>query len=157
MLSRLPVSYSRYIDNCFIICSSMEEMDVCFDIIGRQSEHIKSTQETPKDGWLPFLNVQIQLKGANKITKWYRKPSSKNILVHSKSAHPAWTKAAVIGNMFRPARAVSTGEKEREESLTLAQEIAAKNGYTISDCQRKHISKTFPAPLQMIRSLSPFL
>ncbi|VDM61187.1 unnamed protein product [Angiostrongylus costaricensis] len=77
-----PLLYWRYIDDCFVICSAQEEMDKCFELLNEQSEYMKFTREKPKENWLPFLNFQINLSENSYNTKWYRKPSSKNIVVH---------------------------------------------------------------------------
>ena len=108
--------YCTYIYDYFVVCSTQEEMDKCFDLLNRQSEYIKFTREKPRDNWLPFLNVQINLNQGGYIRKWYRKPSNKNILVHYLSSHPSHTKRALIRNMFQTARNVCTGRKEKEES-----------------------------------------
>uniref|UniRef100_A0A7I4YF79 30S ribosomal protein S7 n=1 Tax=Haemonchus contortus TaxID=6289 RepID=A0A7I4YF79_HAECO len=63
------------------------------------------------------------------ITKWYRKPSNKNIIVHYHSAHPFYIERAVVKNMFRTAKKVCTGEDERKESIKMACDIAEMNGY----------------------------
>ena len=97
-----------------------------------QSEHIKLTREKPVDGWLPFLNVKVNISNGDFLTKWYRKPSNKNILVHFHRcfiAHPVQTKKAVIRNMFRTASSVCSGTEERKESLAMARMVAASNGY----------------------------
>ncbi|EYC09624.1 hypothetical protein Y032_0059g2968 [Ancylostoma ceylanicum] len=94
-------------------------------------EHnIKLTRDTPRNDWLPFLNAQIIITHGICRTKWYRKPSNKNILVHFLSAHPAHAKKAIVTNMFRTATRVCSGLEEKEESLALAQRVAAMNGYT---------------------------
>ena len=64
-------------------------MDECFKILNQQSQYIKFTREKPRDGWLPYLNAQVKLSDGIVRVKWYRKESSKNILVNVKSAHPA--------------------------------------------------------------------
>uniref|UniRef100_A0A7I4Y8Y3 Reverse transcriptase domain-containing protein n=1 Tax=Haemonchus contortus TaxID=6289 RepID=A0A7I4Y8Y3_HAECO len=125
----LPLLYCRYIDDCFIVCATQKEIDVCFDLLNSQSEHIKLTREKPTGNWLPFLNVQVRLHGDTMITKWYRKPSNKNIIVHYYSAHPFYIKRAVVRNMFRTAKKVCTGEDERKESIKMACDIAEMNGY----------------------------
>ena len=106
-----PLLYCRYIDDCFVLCSTQEEMDKCFELLNEQSEYIKFTREKPKENWLPFLNVQINLSENGYITKWYRKPSSKNILVHYLSSHPSNTKRALAIKMFRTATNVCTGKE----------------------------------------------
>uniref|UniRef100_A0A0K0D9Z5 Reverse transcriptase domain-containing protein n=1 Tax=Angiostrongylus cantonensis TaxID=6313 RepID=A0A0K0D9Z5_ANGCA len=75
-----PLLYYRYIDDCFVLCSTQEKMDKCFKLLNEQTEYIKFTREKPKENWLPFLNVQINLSENGYITNWYRKPSSKKHL-----------------------------------------------------------------------------
>ncbi|KAK6733756.1 hypothetical protein RB195_017488 [Necator americanus] len=125
-----PLLYCRYIDDCFLVCSSQAEMDNCFKILNEQSEYIKFTRDKPKGEWLPFLNVQVHISNRTHRTKWYRKPSNKNILVHFLSAHPTQVKRSVVRNMFRTATSVCTGREERRESIELARKIAVSNGYT---------------------------
>ncbi|EYC07940.1 hypothetical protein Y032_0068g213 [Ancylostoma ceylanicum] len=125
-----PLLYCRYIDDCFVICATQAEMDKCFELMNEQSEHIKLTRDTPRNDWLPFLNAQINIAHGICRTKWYRKPSNKNILVHFLSAHPAHAKKAIVTNMFRTATRVCSGLEEKEESLAFAQRVAAMNGYT---------------------------
>ncbi|KAK6758222.1 hypothetical protein RB195_015816 [Necator americanus] len=86
VIERLPQMYCRYIDDCFIIASTQSEMDECFRILNERSQYIKLTREQPKDGWLPYLNAQIKLHNGIASVKWYRKESSKNILINAKSA-----------------------------------------------------------------------
>ncbi|KAK6761030.1 hypothetical protein RB195_022192 [Necator americanus] len=105
-------------------------MDECFRILNERSQYIKLTQEQPKDGWLPYLNAQIKLHNDIASVKWYRKESSKNILINAKSAHPNIMKKAIIRNMVKTATAMCTGDREREESLKLATSIASSNGYS---------------------------
>ncbi|EYC22110.1 hypothetical protein Y032_0018g3720 [Ancylostoma ceylanicum] len=124
-----PLLYCRYIDDCFIICATQAEMDNCFELMNGQNEHIKLTRDTPLDDWLPFLNAQINITNGICRTKWYRKPSNKNILVHFRSAHPTHAKKAIVTNMFRTAARVCSGIEEKKESLALAQRVAAMNGY----------------------------
>ena len=105
-------------------------MDVLFGILNQQSPHIQFTREAPCEEWLPFLNTQIKISHGAYSVKWYRKSSSKNIIIHAKSAHPKAVKRAVLKNMYRTAIGVSSGNAEREESRRLACEIARHNGYT---------------------------
>ena len=83
VLARMPLMYCRYIDDCCIFTSTQSEMDKCFEILNQQSQYIKLTRETPHDGWLPYLNAQVRLSNGIVSMKWYRKDSSKNILLNS--------------------------------------------------------------------------
>ncbi|VDM63932.1 unnamed protein product [Angiostrongylus costaricensis] len=40
-----PLLYCRYVDDCFVLCSTQEEMDKCFELLNAQSEYIKFTRE----------------------------------------------------------------------------------------------------------------
>ncbi|KAK6733433.1 hypothetical protein RB195_017272 [Necator americanus] len=133
VLSRRPIMYCRYIDDCCIITSTQSEMDECFRILNQQSQYIRLTRETPKEGWLPYLNTQISTSNGIIRVKWYRKESCKNIILHAKSAHPTAVKRAVIRNMFNSE--VCTGNQERHESRRLALKIACANGHTRSIIQ----------------------
>uniref|UniRef100_A0A0K0CXM6 Protein HTATIP2 n=1 Tax=Angiostrongylus cantonensis TaxID=6313 RepID=A0A0K0CXM6_ANGCA len=55
-----PLLYCRYkdIDDCFVICSTQEEIDKCFQFLSEQSEYIQFTRDKPKKNCLSFLNVQ---------------------------------------------------------------------------------------------------
>uniref|UniRef100_A0A0K0DL03 Reverse transcriptase domain-containing protein n=1 Tax=Angiostrongylus cantonensis TaxID=6313 RepID=A0A0K0DL03_ANGCA len=43
-----PLLYCGYINDCFVLCSTQEEMDKCFELLNEQSEYIKFTREKPK-------------------------------------------------------------------------------------------------------------
>ncbi|EYC07299.1 hypothetical protein Y032_0071g579 [Ancylostoma ceylanicum] len=135
VLARLPLMYCRYIDDCYIVTSTQSEMDECFSILNQQSEHISFTRETPRDGWLAFLNTQVNLSNNTIRVIWYRKASSKNILIHATSAHPSSVKRAIVRNLFRTASQVCSDDHQREESLRLASSITRENGYTL--CRRR--------------------
>uniref|UniRef100_A0A7I4XX24 Reverse transcriptase domain-containing protein n=1 Tax=Haemonchus contortus TaxID=6289 RepID=A0A7I4XX24_HAECO len=61
VLERLPIMYCRYIDDCCVFKPTQQEMDVLFDILNRQSQHITFTREVPPEGWLPYLSMQIKI------------------------------------------------------------------------------------------------
>ncbi|KAK6729102.1 hypothetical protein RB195_006258 [Necator americanus] len=50
-------------------------------------------------------------------------------------------KKAVLSNMSRTARSVCSGPEEKKESLTLAHEIAASNGYEIRTSETRYRSE----------------
>ncbi|EYB90439.1 hypothetical protein Y032_0220g2523 [Ancylostoma ceylanicum] len=130
-------------------------MDECFGILNQQSEHISFTRETPKDGWLAFLNTQVNLFNNTIRVKWYRKASSKNILIHATSAHPLSVKRAIVRNMFRTASQVCSDDHQREESLRLASSIARENGYSL--CRRRAPHSGYFHGLKGKKNLSLYL
>ncbi|KAK6740943.1 hypothetical protein RB195_009036 [Necator americanus] len=133
IIDRKPLLYYRYIDDCCVVCSTQAELDACFNLLNQQCPHIKFTRERPIDNWLAFLNVHIYLRNGICKTKWYRKPSSKNILIHYLSAHPSKMKKSVIGNMYRTAARVSSSSQEKAWSINVAHKVAMSNGYPAGD------------------------
>ena len=104
--------------------------------------------------WLSFLNTQIKLSEGTVRVKWYRKESSKNILVHAKSAHPIAVKRAVIRNTIKTAVSVCSGEDERLESRILAIHIAQSNGYKNlhSHCRGRNGRRSSSSPIPCART-----
>uniref|UniRef100_A0A7I4Y5N5 Reverse transcriptase domain-containing protein n=1 Tax=Haemonchus contortus TaxID=6289 RepID=A0A7I4Y5N5_HAECO len=49
LLDRRSIMYGRYIDDCFVVCSTEEEMDTCYDLLHRQADNITFTREKPTD------------------------------------------------------------------------------------------------------------
>ncbi|EYC18662.1 hypothetical protein Y032_0026g1298 [Ancylostoma ceylanicum] len=142
VLERRPTLYCRYIDDCFIVCPTQAEMDACFDLLNNRSEHIKFTREKPRENWLAFLNIQVCLTNGDYRTRWYRKPSSKNILIHYLSAHPVKTKRSVIANMIHTARTVSSDNSLKADSADMAFQIAQSNGYPLKNLPRPRCGRT---------------
>lgn len=63
------------------------------------------------------------------VTKCYRKPSSKNILVNHKSAHSAYHKQNILKNLERTTLNLSTTPIYKKESLKLMESVSRGNGY----------------------------
>ena len=124
-----PILYLRYIDDILLITKNEEEINHYYDAINNMHNSIRLTIEKPVHDSLPFLNCLIKLREGKFITGWYRKPTSKNIIIHRGSAHPARTKINVLQNMVTTAQRVCSTEKERQKSVELANKIAKENGY----------------------------
>ncbi|KAK6762864.1 hypothetical protein RB195_023533 [Necator americanus] len=62
IIDRKPLLYYRYIEDCFVVCSTQAELDACFNLLNQQCLHIKFTRERPIDNWWAFLNVHIYLR-----------------------------------------------------------------------------------------------
>ena len=132
--------YVRYIDDIFIAVNTEEALQEAFNRLKNQCETIDLTMERPdKDGWLAFLEVEARVLPILE-TKWYKKPANKNILLHSKSAHPASMKSNIISNFFARVNSYSS-RPHVLPSRQRAADILNTNGYNI-DLPRKCASKT---------------
>ena len=60
--------------------------------------------------------------------KWYRKPSSRDIIINCHSEHPKTVKIHTVRNKVETARSVSSN-KYRDDATNRARKIAKTNGY----------------------------
>ncbi|EYB86176.1 hypothetical protein Y032_0283g1298 [Ancylostoma ceylanicum] len=124
--------YKRYIDDVFIIGSTESDLHIMLGKLNTCDPNIRFTVETPDtSGFLPFLNARIRISHGSKQIMWYKKPQSKNILLHSRSSHPLYVKANMIRNLINTkGRICNQDNPEVEEKVT---RILNENGYTKSE------------------------
>ncbi|EYC38018.1 hypothetical protein Y032_0749g2033 [Ancylostoma ceylanicum] len=121
------ILYKRYIDDVFVIGSSHSELRSTLTNLNSMDVNIKFTVEEPsRDGFLPFLNTKVRFCNGKADIRWYRKPSSKNIILHSRSAHPTYMKVNVVRNLVKTSERIATNNSENDESI---QRILFENGY----------------------------
>ncbi|EYC35523.1 hypothetical protein Y032_1035g3455 [Ancylostoma ceylanicum] len=91
------IFYRRYIDDVFAIGSTPSALQHVLNNLNSQDPNIRFTVEEPDaNGFLPFPNAKVRIRNGSKE---YRKPSSKSIIIHSRSAHPIYMKANVVRNI----------------------------------------------------------
>ncbi|VDO40384.1 unnamed protein product [Haemonchus placei] len=120
--------YKRYIDDVFIIGTTEEDLVETLERLNSHDANITFTREDPgRDGFLPFLNAKTRISEGHKEHLWYRKSASSNILLHSRSAHPAYMKANVVRNLLKTKEKLGT----RKDSVVDAkiESILESNGY----------------------------
>ncbi|EYC37678.1 hypothetical protein Y032_0773g2240 [Ancylostoma ceylanicum] len=121
------ILYKRYIDDVFVIGSSHSELRSTLTNLNSMDVNMKFTVEEPsRNGFLPFLNTKVRFCNGKADIRWYRKPSSKNIILHSRSAHPTYMKMNVVRNLVKTSERIATNNSENEESI---QRILFENGY----------------------------
>ncbi|EYB97658.1 hypothetical protein Y032_0139g2146 [Ancylostoma ceylanicum] len=121
------ILYKRYIDDVFAIGSSSSELAATLANLNAKDENIKFTVEEPdRDGFLPFLNVKVRICDGTTEIRWYKKRSSKNIILHSRSAHPAYMKANVVRNLIGTSERITARTSETVDTI---KHILFENGY----------------------------
>ncbi|EYC15824.1 hypothetical protein Y032_0035g2983 [Ancylostoma ceylanicum] len=119
--------YKRYIDDVFAIGSSSSELAATLANLNAKDENIKFTVEEPdRDGFLPFLNVKVRIRDGTTEIRWYKKQSSKNIILHSRSAHPTYMKANVVRNLVGTSERIAARNSETVDTI---ERILFENGY----------------------------
>ncbi|EYB83415.1 hypothetical protein Y032_0336g2891 [Ancylostoma ceylanicum] len=120
--------YKRYIDDVFVIGTTPSELAVTLTNLNSKDVNIKFTVEEPHDdGFFPFLNTRVKIHGGMKEISWYKKKSSKNIILHSQSAHPLHMKVNVVENLKKTSDRICTTDSGSDEQI---HNIPFGNGYT---------------------------
>ena len=89
------VLYSRYMDD--IICSiENNNIDSHLTMINSIHPKLKFTHETPKNGMLPFLDMEIINNNGCLSSRWYRKPTDTGLTLNFHSLAPLKYKKSVI-------------------------------------------------------------
>ncbi|EYB85791.1 hypothetical protein Y032_0290g1522 [Ancylostoma ceylanicum] len=120
--------YKRYIDDVFVIGQTRTDVGSTLERLNSFDENVTFTLEEPgDDGFLPFLNARIKITDGKADYLWYKKPSSSNILVHSRSAHPVFVKANMVRNLLKTKdKLCRTTDVMVEDSVAC---ILEQNGY----------------------------
>ncbi|EYC11329.1 hypothetical protein Y032_0051g2148 [Ancylostoma ceylanicum] len=121
------IFYKRYIDDVFAIGSSFSVVTSTLAKLNSMDVNIRFTMEEPgKDGFLPFLNTRVRFCNGRSEIRWHRKASSKNIMLHSRSAHPTYMKVNVARNLKKTSERIAAND---EESDKMIRRILSENGY----------------------------
>ncbi|EYC44643.1 hypothetical protein Y032_0455g1769 [Ancylostoma ceylanicum] len=143
------ILYKLYIDDVFVVGSAHAELRSTLPNLNSVNVNIKFIVEEPsRYGFLPFLNIKVRICNGKTAIRCYRKPSSKNVVLHSRSAHPTYMKVNVV--LVKSSKRIATTNSENDESI---QHILFENG-----CNSGETSKWRPylAPDEMALAL-PYL
>ena len=134
-----PILLVRYVDDMFIICNSSSQLQQLFDFLNGLDTHISLTRESPANNHLPFLNTSVSFIEGRFISNWYTKPSSSNIILNERSAHPPSLKRMVVTQYLNTVRSVSSDHTSEsfKSSVQKATSILSHNGYTVR-CDDSH-------------------
>ncbi|XP_072178296.1 uncharacterized protein [Diadema setosum] len=95
-----PRIWLRYVDDTFVILHEEESVSF-FGHINSLDTHISFTQETCKDEYLAFLDVEVHVDSDGTLsTSVYRKPTHTDQYLNCQSHHPLVHKLAVIRTLF---------------------------------------------------------
>ena len=157
-----PVSlyYTRYMDDNSSLARNQEYAEQICRMIGEQDPNgrIQWEIDFPTPGnFVPFLDTEVKIEpDGTLVSRYYRKPQNKGIILHSKSHHPLTTKVEVLKNFYKTAQEVSSGHDEREHSYRIVDDLARKNGYRPqrppthhTTSRRRNPSSSYKAPLKL--------
>ena len=119
-------------DNSSLAQNREYAQQIC-SMIGEQDPNgrIQWEIDFPESGnFDPFLDTEVKIEtGGHLVSRYYRKPQNKDIILHAKSHHPQSTKEEVLKNFYKTACEVSSAPEETLHSIEIVDDLAKKNGY----------------------------
>ncbi|XP_041431933.1 uncharacterized protein LOC121397896 [Xenopus laevis] len=114
------VKFFRYIDDCIGIWDGDEEsLEEFVRYCNGRVQGLAFTMETHKLH-IPFLDVLFSVERDAVVTDLYRKPITRNTLLHSDSAHPLSCKKGIpVGQFIRLRRICSSWERFNVQAMQL--------------------------------------
>ena len=92
-----PLLYRRYVDGCFLLFKSTDQIPQFLDFLNRQHPNIKFTCEIESNSTLPFLdNISIIRKNGVFETSVYPKPTFTGLFTNFHSFIPSQYTVSVI-------------------------------------------------------------
>ena len=102
-----PQVYCRFIDDCFLIVDSEDDLEPITDAF-KQNSVLNFTREIGGSK-INFLDVTVENDGSSEYkTKVYRKPTDPGIFIHEKSECPERYKEGTIKNLIHRTRKISS-------------------------------------------------
>ena len=148
-------------DDNSLLARNQEYAEQICRMIGEQDPNgrIQWEIDFPTPGnFVPFLDMEVKIgPDGTLVSRYYRKPQNKGIILHSKSHHPLTTKVEVLKNFYKTAQEVSSGHDEREHSYRIVDDLARKIGYRPqrpspthhTTPRRRSPSSSYKAPLKL--------
>ena len=127
-----PKFYRRYVDDIFVLCNSLEQLEQFKNYLNSKHQNINFTSETEIDGRLPFLDMVVDRNGGKVTTSVYRKPTFTGLYTHFHSFLPSMYKFGLLSTiLFRYFSLCSTYAIFHQEILNF-KKIFLKNGFSLS-------------------------
>ena len=70
-----PILYRRYVDDCFLLFTSPDHIELFKSYLNSKHPNIKFTTETESNGSLPFIGINVTHDGLSFSTSVFRKPT----------------------------------------------------------------------------------
>ena len=131
----ISIPHGRYVDDAYTLVSSRRDAEILFNRLAAQDPdnklawEIEFPDEDNAQSFIPFLGNQIKISDGAVMSKFYRKPQKKNIVLHARSHHCLKTKVETAKNFYYTAENCSTSPEFVEESLQVVDKLLRCNVY----------------------------
>ena len=164
-----PKYYQRYVDDVFVLFSSLKHVELFRDFMISRHPNINFTFEKEQDNKFPFLDVKITREESRFVTSVYRKPTFSGVYTNFASFIPMPYKFGLIFTLlFRCFTLVSDFSKFYVE-INYLKTMLSKNGYPlhlVDSCIKlflnrqhsiKHVANRYDVPKKEVLLVLPFL
>ena len=95
-----PVFYRRYVDDIFVLFSSLDQAEKFKKYLSSKYPSIKFSLEKENDGCLPFLDINICREKGKLVTNVYQKKTFSDVYTNFNSFIPETYKTSLIESLL---------------------------------------------------------
>ena len=146
-----PLLYRRYVDDCFLLFKSTDQIPQFLDFLNRQHPNIKFTCEIESNSTLPFLDISIIRKNGVFETSVYQKPTFTGLFTNFNSFIPSQYKCNLIPSLVHRLYNICSNYENFQAQLESLRQILNRNSYPtrlFDSCVRTFLDRVSqPKPL----------
>ena len=125
-----PVFYTRYVDDIFCIFRKGEDFQPFLNKLNNLHPNLAFTHEIGGTS-LPFLDINIELKGTELHSSIYRKKTDTGVILHYSSTAPKAWKSALIKWFITRADRLCSHETLYQKEVEQLRTMFYNNGYPL--------------------------
>ena len=151
-----PLLYRRYVDDCFLLFKSTDQIPQFLDFLNRQHPNIKFTCEIESNFTLPFLDISIIRKNGVFETSVYQKPTFTGLFTNFHSFIPSQYKCNLISSLVHRLYNICSNYENFQTQLESLRQILNRNSYPTRlfySCVRTFLDKV-SQPKPIVHSVS---
>ena len=141
-----PKYYRRYVDDIFVLCNSLEQIEKFKQYLNSKHNNINFTSEIEVDKKLPFLDMLIDRSSGMILTSIYRKPTFTGVYTHFHSFVHSMYKFGLMSTLLFRYFSICSNFQLFHLEIVKFKKIFLKNGYPsnfIDACIQKFLNKVF--------------
>ncbi|XP_046851727.1 uncharacterized protein LOC124445026, partial [Xenia sp. Carnegie-2017] len=142
--------YRRYVDDCFLLFHSSDQVPLFLDYLNRQHPNITFTAEVEQNRKLSFLDIDISRTNGKFTTSVYRKPTFTGLFTNFHSFIPLTYKFSLVSCLLHRIFNLCSTYENFHTQLEFTRKSLTKNGFPsriIDQITRRFLNNTFaPKP-----------
>ena len=154
-----PMFYRRYVDDCFLIFQSKEQVIPFLNYLNSKHPNIQYTHELENNSSLSFLDINITRTNGRFSTSVFHKPTSIGFFTNFNSLIPMTYKKGLLLSLISRYFNICSSYQSFYCELQNFKQIFSLNGYPtslIDNCIRTFLDKIF-SPKPLVHSCSKMI